>query len=168
MKKYNRGFTIVELLIVVAIIAILAAIVLTQTGLANSKGRDAARMRSLKELQKAVEIYRTETGEFPNTGGNWFAGGNCNTENNPTPKGYGADGYIPGLVPNFISRLPEDPAPRFSDGRCFSYVSNGTEYMIVANDGAESFNPNTGHNFDIPTKTDKSIGIYSDGANFDN
>ncbi len=169
IQKYKKGFTIIELLIVIAIIGIIASIVLVQLNTARAKGRDSFRVQSLKEIQKAVELYHTDTGNYPDTGDEWWSGDACtitntvlNTTEDASVKGYGVDGYIPDLIPTYISALPKDPAP--TNTRCFAYRSDGNEYMFTDQDGAESFNPNTNHALDRKNTDDKSIAVYSDGA----
>ena len=61
----HRGFTLIELLVVIAIIAILSAVVLASLNAAREKGRDAARMTSVREVQKALQVYWTNTGSYP-------------------------------------------------------------------------------------------------------
>ena len=65
----SRGFTLIELLVVVAIIGILSSIVLASLNSARKKGRDARRVRDIKQLQLALELYydaNTTTG-YPTT-----------------------------------------------------------------------------------------------------
>ncbi len=61
----RSGFTIVELLIVVVVIGILAAIVtVAYTGI-QSAARDSSRIATLNQLQKAIELYYVENGDYP-------------------------------------------------------------------------------------------------------
>lgn len=62
----RHGFTIVELLIVIIVIAILAAIVIVAYNGIVGKARDAQRVADMKTIMKALEIYRTNTGAYPN------------------------------------------------------------------------------------------------------
>ena len=65
MKKTTSGFTIVELLIVIVVIAILAAIsVVAYTGI-QQRARDNARTKTVAELQKALELYKVDHGRYP-------------------------------------------------------------------------------------------------------
>src|SRR5258708_6151154 len=75
-KNGQRGFTLVELLVAIAIIAILAVIGLTVfTGLQRS-ARDAQRRSDVEAIAKALEAnYNTATGEYTTLSNTMFAGG---------------------------------------------------------------------------------------------
>ena len=60
-----KGFTLVELLIVVIILAILAAIVVPQFTATTDDARQAAFDSNLAALRSAVELYRQQHGAYP-------------------------------------------------------------------------------------------------------
>jgi prepilin-type N-terminal cleavage/methylation domain-containing protein len=67
MNKRTRqnGFTIVELLIVIVVIGILAAItIITYNGI-QARSRDTQRLVDLLAIQKALELDRTDNGGYP-------------------------------------------------------------------------------------------------------
>jgi len=53
----KNGFTIIEVLAVVAIIAVLASIIIVRTGTARRKSYDAAIQSGLGEVRNAAELY---------------------------------------------------------------------------------------------------------------
>ncbi len=57
LKGNQRGFTLVELLIVVIILAVLAAIVVPQFGSSTAEAKDAALRSTLTEMRNAIELY---------------------------------------------------------------------------------------------------------------
>jgi len=67
-SRYNpksHGFTIVELLIVIVVIAILSAIIIVAYSGAQNRAKDAALNDEIQKLQEAVELYKTRTGAYP-------------------------------------------------------------------------------------------------------
>ena len=67
LKQVQKGFTIIELLIVIAIIAILATLVLTNFQNAQAKGRDATRQTDINSIYQKLEEYHNEEGAYPQT-----------------------------------------------------------------------------------------------------
>lgn len=64
-KLFKPSFTIVELLIVIVIIGILAAITMvTYTGVQN-RARDAQRLSDMKAITTALERYKIDHGQYP-------------------------------------------------------------------------------------------------------
>jgi len=68
MKKAgnNKGFTLLELLVVVLIIGILTAVALPQYKLFTAKSRTSAWIPHMKALQHAQEMYYMEHGSYTN------------------------------------------------------------------------------------------------------
>ncbi len=68
MKKQNsQGFTLIELMIVVAIIAIIAAIAIPSLLNARMSGNEASAISSLRTLTTVNEQYRTRFGAYSAT-----------------------------------------------------------------------------------------------------
>ena len=61
----QSGFTIVELLIVIVVIGILAALVITTYTGIQAKGRNANRQSDLNSLQTHLEAYFAQNGHYP-------------------------------------------------------------------------------------------------------
>lgn len=66
MNNSHRGFTIIELLIVIGIIAILATLVGLRIGFARESARDATRLSDMQALSQALGSFYTENGRMPN------------------------------------------------------------------------------------------------------
>ncbi len=66
MKLMQKGFTLVELLIVVIILAILAAIVIPQFSSATTDAQESALDSNLNALRSAIDLYRVQhNGKYP-------------------------------------------------------------------------------------------------------
>ena len=61
----QKAFTLIELLVVVAIIAILSALTLPNYMAARERMRDTQRKSDLKQIQKALEVYRQDNSAYP-------------------------------------------------------------------------------------------------------
>jgi len=64
-KQKNFGFTLMELLIVIAILGLLATIGLGSFRTSQMKGRDAQRKSDLSQIQKALEMYYNDYSGYP-------------------------------------------------------------------------------------------------------
>lgn len=131
----KKGFSIVEILVVIAIISLVTSIVFTNLKLARSKAKNAARRVDFKTLQTALELYKQDNGRYPPTvraGGHrrWYDSQNCPNK------------WIPGLVPKYISALPDEPdqnilcladnppVEEYPAGTAYRYKSDGVSYKI--------------------------------------
>ncbi len=66
-QKLQAGFTIIELLIVIAIIGILATLVLTNFQGAQAKGRDTVRKNDINSVYQKLEEFYNENGFYPSS-----------------------------------------------------------------------------------------------------
>src|SRR5258707_9454555 len=64
-RKNNRGFTIVELLIVIVVIGILAALVIVTYNGIQSKARDTERKTDVNALASHLEAYFAQNAKYP-------------------------------------------------------------------------------------------------------
>jgi len=64
-KMDKKGFTLVEIMIVVAIIGLLAAIAIPNFVSARRAAATQADVANVRTLQAAVEMYRADTGILP-------------------------------------------------------------------------------------------------------
>ena len=125
----RRGFTIVELLIVIVVIAVLAAISVVAFRGIQERARDTQRAQDVKTIAKALELYYADNGRFPNS----YCGSNC-----PTPKKINSSWATTSdgswnvlesqLVPKYISKLPRDPRASESTN---SAIEGGQNYDYV-------------------------------------
>ena len=88
------GFTIVELLIVIVVIAILAAITIVAYNGIQQRANDAQADAGLNQIKKALEIYRADNGSYPSV-----CGGGDNS-------GCAVSSLSSALVPKYMSSVP--------------------------------------------------------------
>jgi prepilin-type N-terminal cleavage/methylation domain-containing protein len=84
-RRGERGFTLIEILVVVAMLAVLAAIVILNLSAFVGRGKAAACETDLASVQTAVDAYYNENGAYP-----WS----------------GASTTFPGIVPTFLHTAP--------------------------------------------------------------
>jgi prepilin-type N-terminal cleavage/methylation domain-containing protein len=65
LHQRHAAFTLIELLIVVAIIAILAALIIPIAGAVNAKKQISVAQTQLKALEMAIDGYKTKLGYYP-------------------------------------------------------------------------------------------------------
>lgn len=133
-KKASSGFTIVELIIVVVVIGILAAITIVSYNGIQQRARDVSLRNEMTRLRDHVEIYHSRHGNYPittpNPKANWHAA-DAQTDDNCTNGSSQAD-----WIPDVEASLPQSN-PNTNTGvddikGCYIYVSDGTEYVISA------------------------------------
>lgn len=127
----QRGFTIVELLIVIVVIAILAAITIVAYNGIQQRTRDNARTQAVAQLQKALELYRVEHGRYPPhipSGANvppGFSGAHGTSYSHSVDT---AGNWMKNLVDaKVISSAPVDP------------LNNNTNYFVYWSSGVDGY-----------------------------
>ncbi len=65
MKTDQKGFTLIEILVVVLIIGIIGTLAAVAVNAARSKARDATRLSSVRQTQSALEDYYNELNTYP-------------------------------------------------------------------------------------------------------
>lgn len=119
MDNKRAGFTIMELLLTIAILGFLITVTVYSVNLGRQKSRDGQRLADLNQLVKALEFHLNETGHYP-----------------PSSCGYDCEGWsvsydagqwnaLAAALDPFIDKLPVDPINSacnpWVDG-CFSYA----------------------------------------------
>lgn len=119
-----KGFTIVELLIVIVIIAILAAISIVAYNGVQARSRDSIREKNIATIIKALELYYIDNQAFPSSNS---SSTKINTSWVTTADSSWAV-LENQLVPKYVSVLPKDPQAStatnagISGGQNFDYI----------------------------------------------
>lgn len=120
----KRGFTLVEILIVVAIIATLASVALVGLGPVQRSGRDTRRISDLRQIQNGVELYFAKCGYYPGDA----VGGGADCAGFTSTDFAGMSAALLGSELG-ISKVPNDP----QSGKSYIYQSaSGTSYVLGA------------------------------------
>jgi type II secretion system protein G len=109
--KTNKGFTLIELMVVIAIIAILSGIIITSLTQSKSKSRDAERVSDLNQIQLALEQYFDRCGQYP---ADIYSA-------TPASCSSGVS------FADYISKVPKDP----STGNNYDYAINTTNPSLT-------------------------------------
>lgn len=131
--KLQRGFTLIEMLVVIAIISILIGIGVNTFTIAQKKARDVRRLADLNSLQTILELwYQDKVTYIINP--NYAAQGSY---------GCVADGAAIGSIPaQYISAIPDDPQRTSPHGNrdissatsdtCYYFISSAPSYTLYA------------------------------------
>jgi len=85
MKSKRSGFTLVEILIVVVILGILAAIVIPQFTEASTEAKLSSLCTDLQTLRSQIELYKIQHNDTPPTFANFTAQMTAQTQLDGTP-----------------------------------------------------------------------------------
>ncbi len=100
----SKGFTLVEIIIVVALIGVLAGGLITIIDPAGQlkSSRDSKRKADLKQIQAALELYRADQGTYPDNSDIGYDAANYNTNtslvDDPTD-----------VQATYLQTVPKDP-----------------------------------------------------------
>lgn len=144
--RETKGFTLVELLVVMAIISILAVIAMANFQTSQIKARDAERKANMRQISNALEAYTSDHGFYPNAedanGGKIKAcadgGGVCKASSASTACEWSGTLSRELCDENntvYMTEIPSDPTGKddFADPDAqphFCYWSDGVSYKI--------------------------------------
>jgi len=159
----SSGFTLIELMVVIAIIGVLSSVVLASLNVAKLKANDAKRATDLHAIQTAIEMYATANNTYP-VSPSWAWSSRCNAWPD-----LASGNVIPGLVPTYLPKMPSDPTmDAAANTCCYLYLSNGADYKLLAHGCPSSYmcygaTEATG-GFADPTRPTWSCAVYTVGA----
>src|SRR3990170_251036 len=98
----RRGFSLIELLVVITLIALLIGAAAASYTNAQQKGRDGKRKTDLKAIQQALELYFQQNGYYPPSKTYNYASWCTYLSNTAITTVKDA------LVPTYLTTLPKD------------------------------------------------------------
>ncbi len=135
MKK-NTGFTLIEVMIVVVILGILAAVIAPKILDRPDQAKMAAAKSDIAVIMQQLKLYRLDNAVYPSTDQGLTAL-TVKPTTNPLPTNWKSGGYL--------ERLPNDPW-----GRPYQYLNPGLKGEIdVFSLGADGQPGGEGSNGDI-------------------
>ena len=99
-KNYKKGFTLIEILVVIAIIGILSSIVLASLSSARSKGEDAAIQTTVSNMRVQAELLYSNIGNY----GPDVTLGNCSAATGNSIFGTSTTGSLKNLTADLITK----------------------------------------------------------------
>ena len=142
----KNGFTIVELLIVIVVIGILAAITIVAFSAIQQQARDAERKAEMKTIEKAIQMYRIDNDGYPTCTNTTYVVGD-------TANACFMDSIANSLVPKYMAQMPTDPINSGNDR--YRY---GVGYQKTS---ATGFNTNNSDNYITGMKLESVSTIVS-------
>lgn len=118
------GFTLIELMVVIAIIGILTAIVSSNFGASKAKSRDAKRVSDLAQIQLTLELFFDRCNNYPATL-SLTSGSKITTPAETCPTDPATS--QPLKLGYFISTLPKENATTDYD---YYVNTSGTDYVV--------------------------------------
>ena len=117
MRNRSSGFTLIEIMVVVVILAVLGALVVPKILENVDKARVTRAASDIRAIETALDLYRLDNFKYPTTEQGLLA--LVKQPADPTITNYRSGGYLPSL--------PKDPW-----GNVYLYASPGTDGLDYA------------------------------------
>ena len=118
LMRRRSGFTLIEIMVVVVILGLLAALVVPRIGPQVAEAQRTTAATQIRSLEDALEMYRMHNGFYPSTQQGLEALVTAPTTS-PVPKRYAEGGYL--------KKVPDDPW-----GNPYVYRCSGSKITIIS------------------------------------
>lgn len=133
-RRAVRGFTLIEVMVVIVILGVLAALVVPRVMNRPDEARAVAAKQDIAQVMQALKLYRLDNGRYPTTEQGLQA-----LVTRPTVD------PVPGNWKSYLDRLPMDPW-----GKPYQYLNPGVRMDIdVFSFGADGQTGGAGTDADI-------------------
>ena len=158
--KKQKGFTLVELLVAIAVIGLVATLSMVSLQSARIQARNTRRLTDLRQIRSALELYQNDHQGYPvSTGGAGVWDGLYSSW------GDSSTNWIDGLSPTYIAQLPRDPRNDTDPTRQYLYRSDGTDYKLISHQPEDCVGFVTTYpEIADPTRDCWAFGFYTPGA----
>ena len=134
LRRRSFGFTLIELMVVIMILGVLAALVVPRVMSRPDEARVVAAKQDIAQIMQALKLYRLDNSRYPSTEQGLQA-----LAVRPT------SGPVPGNWKSYLDKVPNDPW-----GRPYQYLSPGVRGEIdVFSFGADGQSGGTGFDADV-------------------
>jgi general secretion pathway protein G len=124
MRQRQSGFTLVEIMVVVVILAVLGALVVPKLIENVDRARVARAQSDIRAIQTALDLYRLDNFKYPTTEQGLQA--LVKQPNDPSITNYRAEGYLP-AVPKDPWNNPYQYASPGADGKPYEVLTFGRD-----------------------------------------
>lgn len=180
----NRGFTLIELMVVIAIITLLSSIVLVSVRKVSDRANETRIVQSIKNFKTALELYKNDYGTYPKTTlyiGKWngTAIADFGSDFSTTTKKFDkymklTDAFSSNKFPNYVTvnYVPNIPDP-FNGGPnmllvCGSPVGSTISlYNTLSRQDTYTITIDYVNSIGIFSKIDATSAIYEGSEDFD-
>lgn len=113
--SHSRGFSLIELLVVITIVSVMTGVIVTNVSGSRGKARDAQRVSDLSQFQLALALYLDRCGSYPAT--------LTIAANNGCPSGV--------TLGSYIAQIPAPPAGTSQTGSYnYAILNNGSGVYV--------------------------------------
>lgn len=122
-STFAHGFSLVELLIVISIIGILTTLLMANFIGVRQRARDAQRKSDLRQVQSALELFRSDQGSYPVSAYPYRAN-NCEDSLKSTDCS----------TTTYMNKVPLDPmgSSYYNSGHYYYSSPDGSSYVLSA------------------------------------
>ena len=97
-RRYSRGFTLLELMVVIVIIGVLAALIAPKVLEKVGQAKVTAASSDISNLMNALKMYKLDNGRYPSQ-----------DQGLPALVAKPTSGSVPGNWKGYLDKLPDDP-----------------------------------------------------------